>query len=269
MHDFIGLEENILDLWRQKSSLKDLQYHQAAQNCLNQMLELLSLGKIRACENIKDHWTLNEWIKKGILLLFMTRKPFFQSKDQILYKDKILPFSSNFLNEGVRLVPTSYVRQGVFLGNNVVVMPSFINIGAYVGESSMIDSYATIGSCAQIGNHCHISSGVVVAGVLEPLQDMPVIIEDNCFVGAGCVISEGVIIREGAVLGAGVVLTSTTKILDIQSGIISHSEIPPYCVVVPGSIKSSNANVLLQGAIITKKVDSETRKKVSVNHLLR
>jgi 2,3,4,5-tetrahydropyridine-2,6-dicarboxylate N-succinyltransferase len=270
MDNISVIEEGILSLWEQTSLLKDSRFDKAPESpYLKQMLQLLSLGRIRACDSKNGKWILNVWVKKGILLLFMTRKSSLLFEGRISYKDKILPFENSFLNEGVRLVPTSYVREGVFLGNNVIVMPSFINIGAYVGENSMIDSYATIGSCAQIGKNCHISSSAVIAGVLEPLQEMPVIIEDGCFIGAGCVISEGVVVRKGAVLGAGVTLTSTTKILDIKSGTISYAEVPPYSVVVPGSVKSSNSDVLLQCAVITKTADLETRKKISINDLLR
>ena len=229
MYAIEDLKKNILDIWEEKNlqdkklcSSDHVKFH------IDQMLRLLTEGKIRSCDNNNGSWTLNSWIKKGILLLFKTVKSNCFLQDKIYYRDKILPLRGEDLNEGVRLVPTCYVRGGVFLGKNVIVMPSFINIGAYVDANTMIDSYATIGSCAQIGKNCHISSNAVIAGVLEPLQSMPVIVEDECFVGAGSVLSEGVIIRKGSVLGAGVVLTATTKIFNLQTGEISQQEIPPY-----------------------------------------
>ncbi len=271
MLNIVDLEKKILSIWEQRDLLldkkKDIFSH--AKSYVDQMLNLLNQGIVRACVNKNGNWILNSWVKKGILSLFMLKKSDFFVQDKISYKDKILPLSGRFLNKGVRLVPTCYVREGVFLGKNTIVMPAFVNIGAYVDEYSMIDSYATIGSCAQIGKYCHISSGSVIAGILEPLQSMPVIIEDECFVGAGCVISEGVIIRKGSVLGAGVILTATTKIFNLESQQISHREIPPYSVVVPGSIKSSNSEVLLQCAVIIKTVDASTRSKTSINELLR
>jgi 2,3,4,5-tetrahydropyridine-2-carboxylate N-succinyltransferase len=265
------LEKNILAIWNERHLLQDEKSDtfNIAKLCIDKMLRLLDEGKIRACNNDNGNWTLNSWIKKGILLFFTTSKSNFFIQDKICYRDKVLPLSGSAFNQGVRLVPTCYVREGVFLGKNVIVMPAFVNIGAYVGENTMIDSYATIGSCAQIGKNCHISSNSVVAGVLEPLQYMPVIIEDSCFVGAGCVISEGVVVREGSVLGSGVVLTATTKIFNLKSGKITQQEIPAYSVVIPGSIKSANSEVLIQCAVIIKTVDESTRKKTSINELLR
>ena len=177
--------------------------------------------------------------------------------------------ASDFEQAGFRSVPGSIVRRGSHIAKDVVLMPSFVNIGAYVGEGSMIDGWATVGSCAQIGAHCHISGGVGIGGVLEPLQAAPVIIEDNCFIGARSEVAEGVIIREGAVLSMGVYLGASTKIVDQASGAILQGEVPPFSVVVPGSLPTADGSLSRYCAVIVKTVDSQTRKKTAINELLR
>ena len=194
-----------------------------------------------------------------------------------VYYDKIYPkFDSavwdeeNFSKFNIRVLPGSYVRKGAFLGKNVIVMPAFINIGAYIDENTMIDSGTTVGSCAQIGKNCHISSNVVIAGVIEPISNTPVIIEDNCFIGAGSTISEGVIVESGAVIASGVHLTSSTKIVNRATGEITMGRVPSNSVVVQGSIASSeNSNIHINCAVIVKTVTYETRSKTSINTLLR
>jgi 2,3,4,5-tetrahydropyridine-2-carboxylate N-succinyltransferase len=168
-----------------------------------------------------------------------------------------------------RTVPGCYVRRSAFIGPNAVIMPSFINVGAHIGEGSMVDTWVTIGSCAQIGKNCHISGGVGIGGVLEPLQANPVIIEDNCFIGARSEIAEGVIVREGAVVSMGVFLGASTKIVNRESGEIIYGEVPPYAVVVPGALPSEKGGPLLACAVIVKRVDEQTRAKTSINDLLR
>ena len=190
--------------------------------------------------------------------------------------DKIDPkFNSwderKFEESGFRAVPGSIVRYGSFVGKGCVLMPSFINIGAYVDESTMVDTWATIGSCAQIGKNCHISGGAGIGGVLEPLQASPVIIEDNCFIGARSEVAEGVIVRQGSVISMGVFLTASTPIFDRKSGEVIYGEVPEYSVIVPGSMPSKNVESVanLSCAVIVKTVDEKTRSKTSINELLR
>jgi 2,3,4,5-tetrahydropyridine-2-carboxylate N-succinyltransferase len=247
-----------------------------AHKTLDYVINLLNCGKERACFKNGAVWEVNEWVKKAILLMFKFSQNEILTLGSVQAYDKIAPkFTANWEEEdfariGARIVPGAYVRTGVFLGRNVGVMPSFINIGAYIGDNTMIDSMATIGSCAQIGKNCHIASSVTISGVLEPMADKPVIIEDNCFIGAGSQISEGVTICEGSVIGSGVILSSSTKIYDRNTKQLLYGTIPPYSVVVPGIMPISNdetASVL--AAIIVKTVDEGTRKKTAINDLLR
>lgn len=223
-------------------------------------------GKIRIAQKQDGIWQLNLWIKKAILLYFKIQKCVLENG----YYDKIpLKFQKwgpqDYAEHSLRTVPGSVVRYGSFLEENVIVMPSFVNIGAYVGQGTMIDTWATIGSCAQIGSRCHISGGAGIGGVLEPLQANPVIIEDNCFIGARSEVAEGVIVEEGSVLSMGVYLSASTKILNRQTGEIFQGKVPAYSVVVPGVLPSSN----LYCAVIVKTVDAVTRSKTAINELLR
>jgi 2,3,4,5-tetrahydropyridine-2,6-dicarboxylate N-succinyltransferase len=229
---------------------------------VEQLITLLNLGQVRAAENLNGVWKVNDWVRSGILLAFKV----FLSQHKPSSEDKMPHRVIDGLN--VRVVPTSCIRDGVFLGPRSVVMPSFLNIGAYIGSGTMIDSYVTVGSCAQIGDNCHISSSVVIAGVLEPPQSLPVIIESGSFIGAGSVISEGVIVREGSVIASGVILTSSTRIVDRVTGSVSFGEVPPYCVVAPGSFKAGS-DLALNCAVVVKRVDAATRRKVGINELLR
>ncbi len=236
---------------------------------INQMIELLDKGKIFAVEKHENIWVVNEWIKQGILLYLATTE-FILSNG---WHDKVpLKFANwveaDFVKAKIRTVPGSFVRKGSFFGPSVIIMPCFVNIGANIGEGTMLDSLATIGSCVYVGKHCHISSNTVLAGVIEPIQARPVIIEDNCFIGAGCQIAEGVIIEEGSVIGAGVTITGATKIVDRASGAISFGVVPANSVVVSGSLLGENG-ISLNCAVIIKKVDSQTRSKTSLNDLLR
>lgn len=248
----------------QGDSLPTNEWIARAQAVSLQLISLLNLGQVRAANNIDGDWVVNAWVKDGILLAFKAFPP--RKIGSSLCRDKIGPKSLQEHN--ARTVPTGYIRDGVFVGDKVIVMPSFVNVGSYIGSGTMIDSYATIGSCAQIGENCHISSSAVIAGVLEPSHSLPVIIEEGSFVGAGSIISEGTIVREGAVIAAGVTLTSSTKIIDRNTGKVHIGEIPAYSVVVPGSLRIS-VDLSLNCAVIVKKVDAETRRKTSINHLLR
>ena len=242
-------------------------------------IESLDQGKIRVSEKKGADWIIHEWIKKAILLSFRVNEmealsgPYSSWYDKShLIKGKTAGWTKeDHIRAGFRMVPNSPVRKGSFVGKNAVLMPCFINIGAYVDEGTMIDTWSTVGSCAQIGKNCHISGGVGIGGVLEPLQANPVIIEDNCFIGARSEVAEGVIVGEGSVVSMGVYLGASTKIYDRKTKSISYGKIPPYSVVVAGSMPSDNDKdgPNLYCAVIVKTVDQKTRSKTSVNDLLR
>nr|WP_269744824.1 2,3,4,5-tetrahydropyridine-2,6-dicarboxylate N-succinyltransferase [Candidatus Neoehrlichia lotoris] len=245
------------------------------------VVNMLDEGKIRVCEKNNDHWIVNEWIKKAILIYFRTQKSqlielsvstglFGRSN----YYDKIpLKFSNwsknNFDEMNIRAVPGSIVRKSAYIASDVVLMPSFVNVGAYVDVGTMIDTWGSIGSCAQIGKNCHISGGAGIGGVLEPLVNRPVIVEDNCFIGARSEIVDGVIVREGSVIAMGVFIGASTRIVNRGTGEVFYGEVPPYSVVVPGSYSCGKGNVSLYCAVIVKTVDNSTRSKVSINDILR
>ncbi len=247
----------------------------------NETLALLDVGQIRVCEKKDNVWRVNQWIKKAILLSFRLNDNFLtkhemQSGGAVSYFDKVpLKFSNwseeDFRKAGFRALPGAVVRHSAFIAKGAVLLPSFVNLGAYVDEGSMIDTWATVGSCAQIGKNCHISGGAGIGGVLEPLQANPVIIEDNCFIGARSEIAEGVIVETGSVISMGVYIGASTKIIDRESGEIFYGRVPAYSVVVPGNIASSKGdkNISLYAAVIVKRVDEKTRSKTSINELLR
>lgn len=250
-------------------------------DAVNEIMASLDAGKIRVCEKVGEVWQVNQWIKKAILLSFRLNDNFVSkhsaiSGDAWNYFDKVaLKFSNwseeDFRKAGFRALPGAVVRYSAFISKNAVLMPSFVNLGAYVGEGTMVDTWATVGSCAQIGTNCHISGGAGIGGVLEPLQANPVIIEDDCFIGARSEIAEGVIVEKGAVISMGVYIGSSTKIIDRESGEIFYGRVPAYSVVVPGNIASQKGakDISLYAAVIVKKVDEKTRSKTSVNELLR
>ncbi|WP_439872959.1 2,3,4,5-tetrahydropyridine-2,6-dicarboxylate N-succinyltransferase [Rhizobium leguminosarum] len=247
-------------------------------------LDLLDAGQARVAERSADGaWKVNEWLKKAVLL-------YFRVNDMDVVKggsgnstwwDKVPSKFENwgenqFRAAGFRAVPNCVVRRSAYIAPNAILMPSFVNLGAYVGEGTMVDTWATVGSCAQIGQHCHLSGGAGIGGVLEPLQASPTIIEDNCFIGARSEVVEGCIIREGSVLGMGVYIGKSTKIVDRATGEITYGEVPPYSVVVAGSMPSGNATMgngqpapHLYCAVIVKRVDEKTRSKTGINELLR
>ena len=245
---------------------------------INETIKNLDSGKIRVAEKNNNDWIINQWVKKSILLYFRINdmKLISNSPGNSNWWDKIdSKFSDmgneEFKNAGFRAVPGSIVRKGSFVDSGCVLMPSFINIGAYVGSGTMVDTWATIGSCAQIGANCHISGGAGIGGVLEPLQANPVIIEDNCFIGARSEVAEGVIVREGSVLSMGVYLSASTPIVDRESGKVIRGEVPPYSVIIPGTFSPNNdsSKPSLYCAVIVKIVDEKTRSKTSINELLR
>ena len=256
--------------WEEKDN-NDISFVKEA---VNKVLIMLDAGEIRVAEKDGDKWQVNQWVKRAILLSFKLNHSELIEHKPFNYFDKIkLKFDAweakDFSNKTIRSVPGAVVRKASYIGNNVVLMPSFINIGAYVDDCTLIDTWATIGSCAQIGKNCHISGGVGIGGVLEPIQANPVIIEDNCFIGARSEVTEGVIVGEGAVLAMGVFLSQSTKIYNRLTKEISCGYIPPYSVVVPGSLPSEDKSHSLYAAIIVKQVDQETRKKITINELLR
>lgn len=250
-------------------------------DAVTKTLNDLDSGKLRICEKKDGKWEVNQWVKKAILLSFRLNdnklsKQTVASGEALNYFDKVpLKFSNwtekDFQAAGFRAVPGAVVRHSSFIAKNVVLMPSFVNLGAYVDEGTMIDTWATVGSCAQIGKNCHISGGAGIGGVLEPLQANPVIIEDNCFIGARSEIAEGVIVEEGAVISMGVYIGASTKIIDRATGEIFYGRVPAYSVVVPGNVASNKGaeDVSLYAAVIVKRVDEKTRSKTSVNELLR
>lgn len=271
----IDLEKEINKLFEIKDSLNSLSLD--AKKIIDAVLKNLNDGKIRvAYKNQSGNWVVNEWIKKAILLSFKLNdnKLVSGASENSFWFDKVSNRFKNFSSKDfkdakIRTVPGSYARYGSFISEGVVLLPSFINVGAYVGKSTMIDTWATVGSCAQVGANCHISGGVGIGGVLEPLQSSPVIIEDNCFIGARSEIAEGVIVREGSVISMGVYLGSSTRIYDRATKKIYYGEVPPYSVVVSGSMPTENNKEYLYCAMIVKTVDDKTRSKTSINELLR
>lgn len=243
-------------------------------NAVRTIIDTLDCGGIRVAEKISDEWVVNTWVKKAILLSFRTQKNKILNADWTTFYDKLdLKFTEytadKFKQEEIRVVPSAIVRKGAYIGKNTVLMPSYVNVGAYIGEGTMVDTWATVGSCAQIGNHVHLSGGVGIGGVLEPLQSNPTIIEDNCFIGARSEIVEGVIIGHGSVISMGVYIGQSTKIYNRSTGEISYGSIPPYSVVIPGSLPGADGTHSTYAAIIIKQVDASTRAKVSINELLR
>jgi 2,3,4,5-tetrahydropyridine-2-carboxylate N-succinyltransferase len=239
-------------------------------------IAMLDSGEARVAEKGRDGWLVNQWLKKAVLLSFRINpmEAISGGADGACWWDKVPSKflgwdGARFAAAGFRAVPGSIVRRGAFVGKGAVLMPSFVNIGAYVGEGTMIDTWATVGSCAQIGRNVHISGGTGIGGVLEPLQAGPVVIEDNCFIGARSEVAEGVVVEEGAVLSMGVFLGASTKIVDRQSGEVFMGRVPAYSVVVPGTLPGKEGGPGLACAVIVKRVDARTRSKTGINELLR
>jgi 2,3,4,5-tetrahydropyridine-2,6-dicarboxylate N-succinyltransferase len=246
------------------------------QQSVNTILNLLDKGELRVASKGAS-WETHQWIKKAILLSFRLRgcEVMTDGIGATSWYDKVPLKCANWTDKdfeaaGFRSVPGSVVRHSAYVAPNVVLMPSFVNVGAYVDSGTMVDTWVTIGSCAQIGKNCHISGGVGIGGILEPLQANPVIIEDHCFIGARSEIAEGVIVGEGSVISMGVFIGASTKILNRQTGQISYGYVPPYSVVVPGTVPVSDpSQPALACAVIVKQVDEKTRSKTSINDLLR
>ena len=268
--------ENVIETsWESRDEINEKTVG-ITKEAVEQTLNLLGNGTLRVAEKMASgEWVVNQWTKKAVLLSFRLREMELQKggPQNSTWWDKV---DSKFKGWGetewkkknFRAVPNTVVRASAFIGENVVLMPSFVNLGAYVDSGTMVDTWATVGSCAQIGKNVHLSGGVGIGGVLEPMQASPTIIEDNCFIGARSEIVEGCIVREGAVVGMGVFIGKSTKIFNRETGETTYGEIPPYSVVVSGSIPSKGG-VNLYCAVIVKQVDEKTRSKTSINDLLR
>ncbi|MDE3011450.1 MAG: 2,3,4,5-tetrahydropyridine-2,6-dicarboxylate N-succinyltransferase [Pseudomonadota bacterium] len=234
----------------------------------------LDAGTLRVAEKIDGDWHTHQWIKKAVLLSFRLRDNSLVDGGHTRYWDKVdSKFASYdadaFRAGGFRVVPPATARRGAFIARNAVLMPSYVNIGAYVDEGTMVDTWVTVGSCAQIGRNVHLSGGVGIGGVLEPVQANPTIIEDDCFIGARSEVVEGVIVGEGSVISMGVYIGQSTRIFDRETGSVSYGRIPPGSVVVSGNLPSADGRYSLYCAVIVKKVDAKTRAKTSINELLR
>ena len=273
-HPFEALQTTIDLAWESRtqisaaSSPKVLESVQAAVNELN-------AGRLRVAEKIDGQWVVHQWLKKAVLLYFRLHdNKLMKAGEGMQFFDKV-PLKFSHLSEaemratGVRVVPPAVARHGSFVAPGAVLMPSYVNIGAWVGEGTMVDTWATVGSCAQIGKNVHLSGGVGIGGVLEPLQANPTIIEDNCFIGARSEIVEGVIVEENSVISMGVFIGQSTPIYDRATGEVSYGRVPAGSVVISGSLPRDGGKYNLYAAVIVKRVDAQTRSKTSINELLR
>ena len=274
------LEAAIDDAWEARNDI-GTDTTGAVRDAVDAALGLLDTGKARVAEKTEGVWQVNQWLKKAVLLSFRLNDmtPISGGADGAPWFDKVASKfkgwdDSHFREAGFRAVPNCIVRHSAYIAPGVILMPSFVNLGAYVDSGTMIDTWSTVGSCAQIGKNCHISGGVGIGGVLEPLQAGPVIIEDNCFIGARSEVAEGVVVEEGAVLSMGVYIGASTKIVDRATGEVVFGRVPAYSVVVPGSMPGRDLSDGTPGpglycAVIVKRVDEKTRSKTSINDLLR
>lgn len=271
MTELIGIIESA---FQQRAELNSKSINADIKNAVDTTIDLLDQGKIRVAEKQNGEWVVNQWVKKAVLLYFKIYDSVPIEGQFTQYFDKVpLKFADydekQLRESAVRIVPDAIVRKGSFIGKNSILMPSYVNIGAYVGGGTLVDSWVNVGSCAQIGKNAHLSMNVGIGGVLEPLQSSPTIIEDNCFIGAGSQIVEGVIVEHSAVIGMGVYIGQSTKIYDRETSEISYGRVPSGAVVVPGSLPSKDGSHSLYCAVIVKRVDEKTRAKVDLNELLR
>ena len=264
--------------WESRDSLNP-DFHGPARTAVEEALTLLDSGRARVAEKIDGEWVTHQWLKKAVLLSFRLNPNTVMRAGSLgggvgPWWDKVANKfdgweAAQFEAGGFRAVPGAIVRRGSHVARNVILMPSFVNIGAFVDEGTMVDTWVTVGSCAQIGKRVHLSGGVGIGGVLEPLQANPTIIEDDCFIGARSEVVEGVVVCQGSVLSMGVFLTATTKIVDRKTGEVHRGHVPPYSVVVPGSLPDPHGGPSLSCAVIVKTVDAQTRSKTGINDLLR
>ncbi|MBK4765318.1 MAG: 2,3,4,5-tetrahydropyridine-2,6-dicarboxylate N-succinyltransferase [Pantoea sp. Brub] len=267
------LKSIINSAFNNRLNIKLIKTNKEICDAVNEVISLLNKGLLRVAQKTNNNWESYQWIKKAILLYFIVTENKIINGIETRFYDKIkLKFydwhQEDFKESGLRIVPPATVRYGAYIAKNSVIMPSYINIGSFVDEGTMIDTWSTIGSCAQIGKNVHISGGVGIGGVLEPIQSNPTIIEDNCFIGARSEIVEGVIVEEGSIISMGVYIAQSTKIYDRNTGKIYYGRVPSGSVVVSGNIPSKDGKYSLYAAIIVKKVDAKTIKKVSINKLL-
>ena len=260
--------------WEQRATLTPATVEPSLRRAIDECIGLLDSGRARVAEPAGDGWRVNEWLKKAVLLYFRANDNQVVDGGAARYYDKVpLKFADQdaaaLKAGGVRIVPQATVRRGAYIAPNTVLMPSYVNIGAFVDSGTMVDTWSTVGSCAQIGRNVHLSGGVGIGGVLEPLQASPTIIEDDCFIGARSEVVEGVIVGRGSVLAMGVFISQSTRIYDRATGKSTYGRVPPGSVVVPGSLPSADGKYSLACAVIVKTVDEKTRAKTSINELLR
>jgi len=267
--------QNVIDLaWESRATITAINSPQVRE-AVEEVIGELNAGRLRVAERQGvGQWTVNQWVKKAVLLSFRLNENHVMRAGDLSFFDKVptkfAHVSEDAMREtGIRVVPPAVARRGSYLAKNVVLMPSYVNIGAYVDEGTMVDTWATVGSCAQIGRNVHLSGGVGIGGVLEPLQAGPTIIEDNCFIGARSEVVEGVVVEENSVISMGVYIGQSTKIYDRATGEVSYGRIPSGSVVVSGNLPSADGKYSLYCAVIVKRVDAQTRAKTSINELLR
>jgi len=269
------LQKTIEDAFERRADITPRNVDPQVKDAVMAVIDLLDKGELRVAERTDgQNWTTHQWLKKAVLLSFRLEDNAFIKGGHTNYYDKVpskfADFNSkDFREGGFRVVPPAAVRKGSHIAKNVVLMPSYVNIGAYVGEGTMVDTWATVGSCAQIGRNVHLSGGVGIGGVLEPVQANPTIIGDNCFIGARSEVVEGVIVEDNSVISMGVYIGQSTKIYDRETGEVTYGRIPAGSVVVSGNLPSKDGSYSLYCAVIVKKVDEKTRSKVGINELLR
>ena len=268
------LKSTIESAWESRTTITPAAADPKLKNAVAEAVALLDRGALRVAEKRGGTWATNEWAKKAVLLSFRLEDNRVIQDGESRYYDKVPSKFADYTEEtfrksGFRVVPPAAVRMGSYIAKNVVLMPSFVNIGAYVDEGTMVDTWATVGSCAQIGRNVHLSGGVGIGGVLEPVQANPTVIEDNCFIGARSEVVEGVVVEEGCVLAMGTFISQSTRIYNRQTGEVFYGRVPAGSVVVPGSLPSPDGRYSLNCAVIVKQVDAQTRAKTSINELLR
>jgi 2,3,4,5-tetrahydropyridine-2,6-dicarboxylate N-succinyltransferase len=268
------LQPLIEEAFERRADITPINFDPVLGKAIEEVIAELDSGHLRVAEKINGEWVTHQWLKKAVLLYFRTHDNVVMEGESTRYFDKVptkfADYSEqDFRNGGFRVVPNAIARKGSFIGKNAVLMPSYVNIGAYVDEGTMVDTWVTVGSCAQIGKNVHLSGGVGIGGVLEPLQANPTIIGDNCFVGARSEIVEGVIVEDNSVISMGVFIGKSTKIYDRETGEVHYGRVPSGSVVVSGSLPSADGKYSLYCAVIVKKVDEKTRSKTSINELLR
>ena len=264
----------IENAWDNRAELSPSNAPAEIRGAVANVIERLNTGALRVAEKAGGDWIVHQWVKKAVLLSFRLEDNVPVQAGALQFYDKVATkfegwSADDFARGGFRVVPPAVARRGSYIARNVVLMPSYVNIGAHVGEGTMVDTWATVGSCAQIGRNVHLSGGVGIGGVLEPLQANPTIIEDNCFIGARSEVVEGVIVEENSVLSMGVFIGQSTKIYNRETGEILYGRVPSGSVVVPGTLPSSDGKVSLYCAVIVKRVDAQTRAKTGINELLR